>query len=104
MRSFDELAGKARDPKALTFARKSAIDELAKRGDARVVGVLEDLRCEPDQRASPLDAFRRDLSGDLVEALDHSFLVAGLEAGIEQIADGSHHRVVAVVEPAEGCL
>ena len=43
MRSFDELADKARDPKALTFERKSAIDELAKHGDARVVGVLEEL-------------------------------------------------------------
>jgi hypothetical protein len=43
MQSFDKLADEARDPKALTFARKSAIDKLARQADARVVGVLEEL-------------------------------------------------------------
>ncbi len=43
MRPFDELADKARDSRALTFERKSAIQELARHDDARVAGVLEEL-------------------------------------------------------------
>ncbi len=43
MRPFDELAAKARDPKALTFERKSAIQELGRQGDARAAGVLGEL-------------------------------------------------------------
>lgn len=43
MRPFDELAAKARDPKALTFQRKSAIQELGRQGDPLAAGVLGEL-------------------------------------------------------------
>jgi len=43
MRSFDELAQKVRDPKALTFERKNAMQELAKHGDAQAAAVLGEL-------------------------------------------------------------
>jgi hypothetical protein len=78
------------------------LQRLSRSPDAQIIGVLEDLRREPDQRASPFDAFRSHLSGDLVEALDHPFLVAGLEAGVEEIADGSHNRVVSIDQLTQG--
>jgi hypothetical protein len=59
MRPFDELAAKARDRKALTFERKSAILELAKHDDPAVLGVLEQLLGEPDA------AIRREVIGAL---------------------------------------
>jgi hypothetical protein len=48
MRPFDELAAKARDRKAPTFERKSAIHELAKQDDPRLLGLFEQLLDDPE--------------------------------------------------------
>jgi len=75
---------------------------LGRSPDGQLFSLLEDLRSEPNKRLSSFDAFGRNLIGDLVEALDHSFFVAGLESSIEQIANRTDDRVVAVDELTQG--
>ena len=87
MRPFDELAAKARDPKALTFERKSAIQELGRQGDARAAGVLGELLADREVsiRREAVNALGRVRGAEatrlLVGALadtDHSCVKAAL--------------------------
>jgi hypothetical protein len=87
MRPFDELAAKARDPKAPTFERKSAIHELAKHDDPRLLNVFEQLLGDPEAtvRREAIGALGRAHGGRatalLVRALedkDHASVKAAL--------------------------
>jgi hypothetical protein len=77
------------------------LHHMSRSPNAQLVAALDHLRSQSDERTRPFDALWRHLFGDVVEALDHSLLVARLEAGIQQITNSSDNRIVAVDQLSE---
>ena len=62
-----------------------------------LIGIVEDLGREANQRASTGESLAPQVSTGLVEPLENALLVTGLKTRVEEVTNDTDRRVVAVL-------